>query len=130
MANLVQKRTLNLKYSGGNLALTQVEKFNFDDDSTTEVAVSTVGPIGYQDDDKGGSFSLSVFAVVAADREVDFYDLKTAKELVTFTAQDYPTGHRIQYRGCRIENIKAPTENNGKQMIEVTGKFLGLKVLA
>lgn len=130
MANLVQKRTINLKYSGGNLPLTQVEKFNFDDDSSTEVAVSTVGPIGYQDDDKGGSFSLSAFAVVAADREVDWYRIKATKELVTFTVQDYPTGHRIQYRDCRVEKISAPTENSGKQMIEITGKFLGLKVLA
>lgn len=131
--DLIRSRILNINYSGGNFPLVECEDFGFDLDRSTEVAVSTAGPIGFQDDDKGGSFSLNVFATV--DPEVNYYRLMESKEIVTFTGQDVDAalnavGHRVQYRNCRVEKVNAKTSNTGKQMLEVTGKYLGIRVIA
>lgn len=119
----IQKRILNLQYSGGNFALKRCESFKFDEETTVEVAVSTEGPIGHHINDQGGSFTLMVFAETG-DPEVNWHRVKAAREQLVFTAADYPSGSRIQYRGALVEKVSVPTENNGKQMIEVSGKWL------
>lgn len=128
MGDTLQKRILNINYSGGNFALKRAETFKFDPDSTVEVAVSTDGPFGFQIDNKGGSFTLNVFAETGTP-EVNWHKLEASRELFTFTTQDYPSGSRVQYRPCIVEKVGSPTENNGKQMIEVTGKWVTKKVL-
>ena len=131
--DLIRSRTLEIQGSMGAFPLTECEDFEFTLDISLEVAVSTVGPIGFQEDNKGGSFTFNVFATDAP--EVNWYRLLESKERVIFTAQDVdaelnPVGHRIQYRRARVEKVDPKTANNGKQMITVTGKFLAHKVIA
>jgi hypothetical protein len=128
MGDVVSRRTLTINYSGGNFALKRVESFDFNDDSTLEVAVSTAGPIGFQDSDQGGSFTLNVFPETDTP-EVHYHRLKESKERFTLTEADYPTGIRLQHRNCRIEKVSQKTGNDGKPMIEVTGKYLSQRVL-
>lgn len=134
MANdTIHKRRISISHTGGNFDLKRVESFKPDHDTTLTIAKSTEGPIGYHEDDNGGSITLSVFAETGTP-EVNYYRLYESKEKFVFTTQDVggdgvATGHRIQYRAVRVEKIGAPTENNGKQMIEVSCKFLSFKVM-
>lgn len=132
MGDPIQKREISISYSGGNFLLKRVESFKPDHDISLEVAKGIDGPIGYHEDDKGGSITLSVFAETGRP-EVDYYDLIESKEKFVFTTQDVggagTKGQRIQYRGVRVEKVGAPTENNGKQMVEVSCKFLTWKKL-
>lgn len=133
MGDPISKRRISISYTGGNFNLKRVESFKPDHDISLEVAKAIEGPIGYHQDDKGGSIALSVFAETGAP-EVNYYRLLETGEKFTFTTQDVggdgiATGHRIQYRGVRVEKIGAPTENNGKQMVDVSCKFLSFKVL-
>ena len=131
--DLIRTRTLEIQGSMGAFALVECEDFDFQLDRSIEVVVTTAGPIGFADDDKGGSFTLNV--VSTENPEVNWYALVESKERVIFTAQDVdaqinPVGHRVQYRQARIEKCDPKTTNAGKQMIVVTGKFLTHKVIA
>lgn len=131
--DLIRTRTLEIQGTMGAFPLEECEDFEFTLDRSIEVAVSTVGPIGFQTDDKGGGFTLNVFAT--EDPEVNWYQVMETGELVLFTAQDVdaqlePVGHRVQYRKCKVEKVDPKTTNTGKQMLVVTGKYLGLRVIA
>lgn len=131
--DLILTRTLEIQGSMGAFPLVECEDFEFTIDRSIEVAVSTAGPIGFQVDNKGGAFTLNVFS--AKSPEVNWYRLMESGEKVIFTAQDVdealaPCGHRIQYRQCKIETVDPKTSNDGKQMLAVKGKYLGLRVTA
>ena len=128
MGDTIPKRILNINYSGGNFALKRLETFKFEPDKTVEVAVSTEGPIGHHVNDQGGSFTFNVYAE-SGTPEVNWHRVDASREVFVCTTQDWPSGSRIQYRGCMVEKVGAPTENNGKQMIEVTGKWLSKVVI-
>lgn len=131
--DLIRTRTLEIQGSMGAFPLVECEDFEFTLDRSIEVAVSTAGPIGFQVDDKGGSFTLNVFACQSP--EVNWYRVMASGEAVIFTAQDVDAqlaacGHRIQYRKAVVEKVDPKTSNSGKQMLAVTGKYLGLRVIA
>lgn len=131
--DLIRTRTLEIQGSMGAFPLVECEDFEFTLDRSIEVAVSTAGPIGFSVDDKGGSFTLNVFATEVP--EVNWYRLMASGEVVIFTAQDVnaaleAVGHRIQYRKAKVEKVDPKTVNAGKQMLVVTGKYLGLRVIA
>ena len=128
MGDPIQKRTISISYSGGNHTLKRVESFKPDHDASAEVAKAIEGPIGYHFDDKGGSITLSVFAETGTP-EVNYYRLFETHEQFLFTMQDFPSGQRVQLRNVVVEKVGAPTENNGKHMLEVSCKFLGFRVL-
>ena len=131
--DLIQSRTLEIQGSMGAFPLVEVQDFEFTIDRSIEVAVSTAGPIGFQVDNKGGTFTLNVFS--AKSPEVNWYRLMLSGELVIFTQQDVDEslaacGHRIQFRQCKVETVDPKTGNDGKQMLSVKGKYLGLRVTA
>lgn len=131
--DLIRTRTLEIQGSMGAFPLVECQDFEFTIDRSIEVAVSTAGPIGFQVDDKGGAFTLNVFS--AKSPEVNWYAVMRSGETVVLTAQDTdeagaPCGHRIQYRACKVEAVDPKTGNDGKQMIAVKGKYLGLRVIA
>ena len=128
MGDPIQKRILNINYTGGNFPLKRAESFKFDPEKALEVAKSTEGPIGYHIDDKGGTWTVMAFAETGTP-EVNWHRLEASNEKFSMTTQDWPNGSRIQYLGCQVEKVGSPTENNGKHMVEVTGKFLQKKVL-
>lgn len=131
--DLIQTRKLEIQCSQGAGALVEVQDFEFTIDRSIEVAVSTAGPMGFQVDNKGGAFTLNVFS--AKSPEINYYALMLSGEIVVFTQQDTDEagddcGHRIQFRQCKIETVDPKTGNDGKQMLAVKGKYLGLRVIA
>jgi hypothetical protein len=121
MGDLPQYATLTIGYTGGNFKLRRVSKHVFTPDRTVTVAVGLEGPVGFQTEDKGGSFTLDYYRETGTP-EVDWHSL--IGKTVTLTTQDEPGGKRIQYRPCMIEKVEATGESNGQQMGQVTGKYL------
>lgn len=133
MGDPILRRTISISHSGGNFTCKRIESFKPDHDISAEVAKAIEGPIGYHFDDKGGSITLSVFAETGRP-EVDYESLMVSKEQFLFTTQHVDgagnaNGRRLQYRNVIVEKVGAPTENNGKHMIEVNCKFLGFRII-